>query len=370
MPASPKKSGKAVKPLQGLDMKEKENKKQYRIWVAWLKKHGLSLGAHHLWNSLGASDDPSLENIRENIRGLETILPVYMEALLGLCEEEATAELNPLNWWHAFSKDRLKTDWFAKIFPRLPEELIDYRNHEREYYLMENQTWMKRAAVAILKMDFQTPIMLLLLAANEEEFHVMKTEIDLDDREEERRLKVCAQVAFHRLTSHDENHNMDASEVEIQKMFPDEQADTQWIQTVFGARRQKLLMAECATKVDGQYDMESIFNVISNQQEVMDHMIHLFEVVRTGHCLLKRDIQAHFKSSGSEGSGKEKVKDEPAWWLDCKPTVYKLLSKDGMKFESNGVTESEHQKKGRKQRDDVYERFARPWRVLLSYLHK
>ena len=369
--ASPTKAQvRRTKHLKGLDMKKADNKTAYRTWLTWLKKDGLNLGAVHVWNEVSASEDPSYHTIVDQIRGLEKILPVYLEAVLGLCQEELTDDVTPLTWWHAFSDSCLKIGWFEKIFPRLPEELIDYRNHDKDYYLMDNQLWMKMAAVAILRLEVQTPMMLLLLARSDEEFDVMQNEINMDDREEGRRLDVGNQVASHRLTSKDENYSQDASEMEIHKMFDDEQVDTKFTLSVKEARLHQMLMMEAATKVDELYDMDKVIKVIDNHQQLLRQLTHQFEIVQTGHCLLKRDLQAHFASSGSEGRGQESRKDEPVWWSMCNSTVYKLLSKDGMKFESNGVTESDLQKKGRKQRDAIYDRFASPWRMILSYLHK
>jgi hypothetical protein len=363
MPPKPKAKS-ALQPLVGLDMTNKDTKIAYRQFTTWLRKHGIPLSAIEVHRSLGSrdSEDPHLEDVTKNIRCLETILPVYVEALLCLCGTEMTNTSGngwsgtPLEWWSAFKTHRLKEAWFANIHPRIPTDIMDLRNYDEDYYKMDDKPWAKSAAIYILKMDFQMDTLMLILARNQKEYDMMKEDIDVDDAEMGRREAVITRVAHHRLTCDDEGYSQGVSENEIKGLFEDAQADTEYMLTVTDHRIQEKVATESTTIEDNDYNMEAILQVLKNHQRVLTSLRNEVEVLRTGHFLLKRDLRTHFKRTGSVQRLQARQDNEPAWWSQCDSEVYELKKTDGMKFESKGVTETDHQKKGRKQRDEIYDR--------------
>jgi hypothetical protein len=95
--------------LPSLDVTDTTVKEAYRAYTSWLRTSGVRKGAIAVWKKLGSKDfGPQIDEIEKKISSLTTILPVYLEAIIGLCAEEREDDQHPLDWWRDFAKKRLK----------------------------------------------------------------------------------------------------------------------------------------------------------------------------------------------------------------------------------------------------------------------
>ena len=351
--------------LKSLDLDDTAVKDAYRKLTTWLHKHGVRHGAIKVWSMCGGDDatKPDLDTIIQNIRGLETILPVYVEAIVALCEEElGNSGDHPLDWWRSFVNTKLQPSWFATMYPRLPLDSMDTRKHDEEYYSLVDQNWAQIAGAEILQLDFMMAHLLATQGKDSMENSMMEQEIEIDEFEVDRQQAVFETVASNRLGTDADDYNPGISQQEVAKMFPDAQVDAGFFQSLAGVRTQRLLMNEVHTLIEDEYSMKAMTrhaDAIVFQSAAMSDMKHSLEILRAGHALLKRDL-GRVGPSGLHPNNPTTTR-EPPWMCRCERDVYELEEKDGMKFESKGVTETTSQKKGRAMRDKIYARFASLW---------
>ena len=148
-PKSPGKGGKVRTPpkstptgqeaFPSLELTDEAVKAQYRLFVTELEQSKVREAAEAIWKQNDSPASPDSDKIYDHIKGLSAILPVYLEGLLGLCDEER-GDVVPLAWWRKYVKT-IDEAWFATMFPRLPQESFS-RTHDAEYYDLDNEDWM------------------------------------------------------------------------------------------------------------------------------------------------------------------------------------------------------------------------------------
>jgi hypothetical protein len=120
-----------------------------------------------------------------------------VDAIVGLAAEMKGDE-HALGWWRIYREATINQMWFDNLFDRLPRDSMDLHKHDAEYYLMENQEWVRIAAVHILKTSFLL-CFLLATQGDDEECEAMRAEIIIDETEMTDREDVMLRVAEHRL---------------------------------------------------------------------------------------------------------------------------------------------------------------------------
>ena len=343
-------------------------KAAYRNYTSWIGRIGLRAGATQVFKKCGSKGDgkATVNDILLHIKGLEDILPVYLEGIVALCNEER-GDRTPLGWWRKFVTQTLKPTWFATVYPRLPRASMDLRKHDEEYYLMDDQEWAKIAAAHILTLDYMMDS-LLATQGTEEERELMQKDIAVDKKETLRHESVYQTVAEHRLGADQENNDMALSVQQVSEMFADEHVDCNHYLSHGVVRRAANRVADLTAAEEAKTMNDGVQKLMLKQLmlqiKLTNAMRFDLEAVRGGHALLKRDLEkGHLDIySGSTNSrGNVPKAEEPAWWSACLPAVYALSEKKGMKFESKGITESTSQKKGRVVRDEIYNQYASLW---------
>jgi hypothetical protein len=90
---------------------------------------------------------------------------------------------NCLTWWRTY-KHTLNNSWFDNIFPRLPRGAMNHKNHDENWYQMENQDWMRKAAIYILRINFNLSGLIATHGTPEEQ-KMMQDEIAWDQVDHE-----------------------------------------------------------------------------------------------------------------------------------------------------------------------------------------
>ena len=339
--------------LPSLDVTNKSVKEAYRAYTSWLRKSGVRLGAIAVWKKLGSKDfGPQIDEIEKQISSLGAILPVYLEAIIGLCAAELGEDQTPLEWWRVFAAERLKVTWF------------DLRINDVDYYSLEGEQWASYAANKILKMQFKVDRLLATQGVDQDECNNMEEEIATDEAETERRQVVFTTVGNNRLGAikDPEGYNYGGSGDKVDEatqnvpLFSHRHYLDLNERRVLKERRERLKQW---SPLPDQAHLKNLTDLVGDYAAVLDDVLHDVEVLRLSHHMLKHDLSSAGAGGGGGHGGIDK--EEPAWWSKCDPAVYALAEKKGMKFESKGVTESAEQKSGRKVRDEIYERFAPLW---------
>jgi hypothetical protein len=334
-------------------------KAAYRAFIKSLPD-SIQDAANYLCNKEGGATvtDPNLcERIHSQISGLAEILPVYADTIVGLALEDQGGE-NCLTWWRTF-KHQVNKSWFDKIFDRLPRGAMG-KGHDENYYLMENQDWMRKAAIYILKTNFAFSGLIATHGTPEEQ-QTMQDEIAWDEDEVQKRYKVYEDMAMHRLGDHkgatDENLALSKG------LFDDSQTSAGFIFNYEDNRKHKFLQNSVHVEGDEDDAAELDYNAMADLTVLnADKLEQLTKVVETQSgmlALLQHDLKTMRKKTGSLAS---KGMDMPLWMKACKPAVLALDSDDGMCFESNGVSETDAQRKGRRMRDSIYEKWSALWK--------
>jgi hypothetical protein len=317
--------------------------------------------ANHLWEKEGgvAATDPNLcDRILNKISSLSEILPVYADALVGLALEEQGND-NCLTWWRIF-KTQINTCWFDVIFPRLPRSAMG-KSHDENYYLMENQDWMRKAALYVLKNSFALSGLFATHGTPVEQ-QTMQDEIEWDKEEEGKRSTVYEDMAMHRLG--DLKGCNDLNMALCKGIFADSQTSAKFLYNYEDNRKHQLLKNSVHVEGDDDDATEIDHNAMADLAVLnADRLEDITKAVERQNgmlALLHHDLATMRTKKGSSGSA---AADMPAWMKACDAAVLALDEDEGMCFETNGVSETDAQRKGRKQRDSIYAKYSDLWKV-------
>jgi hypothetical protein len=210
-----------VSTLPALDVSDKIVLDLYRSFYKSLSKGStISLAAKAVWVRMGKPDDPGSTTIRDKISGLCDILPVYVEALVGLCNERKDTSVTPLAWWHSYTT-RAQPTLFDSLYARLPTASLDLKRYDLTHYQMANQAWMRRASIHVFKTDRLIAELMAHQGDSADACEAMLQDIKCQYAEVDRRDCVYSEVAQHRLRS--EDIPIEYSEREIKELFSDAQ---------------------------------------------------------------------------------------------------------------------------------------------------
>ena len=331
-PKSPGKGGKVRTPpkstptgqeaFPSLELTDEAVKAQYRLFVTELEQSKVREAAEAIWKQNDSPASPDSDKIYDHIKGLSAILPVYLEGLLGLCDEER-GDVVPLAWWRKYVKT-IDEAWFATMFPRLPQESFS-RTHDAEYYDLDNEDWMQRAALFILQGSI-TLLRLLATRGTPEEKEEMDKEIELDELEIGRRGNVYEWVANHRLGATDEGK--DESRSEVQKVFADPDTLAQHQCSLSSSRLHYTLQGRCLVVPDdgADYDVDAMVRMAVLNGKIIRKVMDSVEILQGSVAMLTRDMKSDTKTTTNPAVM------IPAWVLDCDALARNLSMEDGMKF--------------------------------------
>lgn len=314
------------------------------------------------WVQTGREEDCQPDNIFQNLHPLTDILPVYVEAILGLALEKCN-KVSPYRWWFDYRR-KIKQVWFAGIFDRLPRKSMDLRMNDIEYYKMDEDHKMQVAACLDLESSWEICKLLVLIGRSDKEIAAMRLEYDADHDEHTRRMDIWRETTLGRLGYRENDFD---SEFEAMRHFkPKGLEDYHWLRTV----EENRIMKRYARDIDASLQdkgspddtAESTRKLALLTSRVLDKALSNIEILSSAVPTLMTELKkGMFKGAGTVTSRSRNMKDEPAWIPHCEDDVLALEPGDALKFETHGKVESNEQQQGRKMRDKILEDYKDLW---------